>query len=83
MAIEKTTAIAHKHEFEEDWDSQFAWALPEGHVLIDHAFDLDYDPADLGYGEYAIELTHAPECEALAYFCEQAGVGFVPAKEAA
>jgi hypothetical protein len=82
MAFESTTAIALSCDFEDDLESGFAWALPEGHVLIDHAFDLDYD-GELSYGEYAIYLTHAPEREALAYFCEKAGARFVPAAEAA
>jgi hypothetical protein len=72
----ETTAIANKHEFEEDWENGFSWALPEGHLLVDHYFDLDYDPADLGYGEYAILLIHAPEREALAIFCERMGATF-------
>lgn len=75
----ETTAIANKHEFEEDCESGFSWALPEGHVLVDHCFDLDYDPADLGYGEYAIILIHAPEAEALAYFCARMGATFTRA----
>jgi hypothetical protein len=79
MTIEKTCTITSYYDQREDWNTDFAWALPEGHVLIEVCDVICYDRYDLKHHEYIVELTHAPEAEALAYFCARAGATFVPA----